>query len=215
MSFKCPLCSSKDANHHFYQKLHNRDFYQCQICDLVFVDRLQLLDVKTEKSRYDLHQNDIRSEGYESFLRRVINPITNSLVTTAKGLDYGCGPYPMLINIFSEDGFKQVSGYDPIYQNDESVLNVEYDFVTLCEVIEHMNDPSLELKRISKMLKSSALFIISTGIRTEEKVLKTWHYIHDDTHINLFSLKTFKWMEKQFSLKLERTDKDLAIFSKI
>jgi hypothetical protein len=41
-----------------------------------------------------------------------------------------------------------------------------------------------------------------------------WHYINDDTHINLFSMKTFEWIGSEYRLELESSEKNLVIFSK-
>ncbi|MBT4792541.1 MAG: class I SAM-dependent methyltransferase [Halobacteriovoraceae bacterium] len=215
MSFDCPLCLNQNAIFEFHQKLHKRDFYRCPDCDLTFVDRSQLLQVVVEKSRYDLHENHIRSKGYERFLRRLVDPlIANISNKDARGLDYGCGPYPMLIEIMGEEGFTNFMGFDPIYANKNSHFNQKYDFLTLCEVIEHMNNPRQEIERIAHLLNSDALFVISTGLRTANIDLGKWHYINDDTHINLFSLKTFHWIQEFFSFDLHSQEKDLIILLK-
>ncbi len=215
MASNCPLCKSPEIHFQFHQKLHSRDFYLCETCDLSFVDRDKLLDRDEEKSRYDLHQNDIRSTGYEKFLRRVINPVISSFSSSAKGLDFGSGPYPMLIEIFNEEGFQHIEGYDPLYRPDSTVFEKKYAFITMCEVIEHIYDLNFEVSRIAELLDPESWLVISTGIKQASAELEKWHYIHDDTHINLFSTKTFEWMERSLGLKIEKLEQSLVIFSKI
>ncbi len=214
MPSSCPLCSSDSVNFQFHQPLHKRDFYLCENCDLSFVDRAQLLDLKTEKSRYDLHQNDIRSAGYEKFLRRLVNPIIGQFSLDAQGLDYGQGPYPMLLEIMREEGFKNLVGHDPIYHPDQAVFKASYDFITMCEVIEHIYDLKTDLDALVALLRPSAWWVVSTGIKIPGADISKWHYILDDTHINLFSELTFSWMEKEYSLTRVKLDKSLVIFSK-
>lgn len=195
--------------------MHKRDFFLCESCELSFVDRNQLISLKVEKSRYDCHENSVRTPGYEAFLRRIIDPLLKVLSPTSHGLDYGCGPYPMLIEILEEEGFLNILGYDPIYCPKTIPENEKYDFITLCEVIEHMNDPFLEINRISTMLKQGSYLFVSTGLKYEGLNIENWHYIKDDTHVNLFSLKTFEWVEEKWGLRLLSKQKDLVIFSKI
>jgi hypothetical protein len=214
MHFKCPLCSSLDSDHYSYQSKFDRNFYKCSVCDLVFVDRSELLDHSTEKSRYDNHQNNILSEGYEKFLRRLITPLSHLKELKSYGLDYGQGPYPMLIELMNKDGFENVDGYDPFYSDSQDVFTKKYDFITCCEVLEHMTDVSFELERIQSLLKKNALFIISTGIRTENIDFNNWYYIRDDTHINFLSINTLDWIAQKYNLNLVRTEKDLIIYSK-
>jgi hypothetical protein len=214
MPFKCPLCHSQLTNHVFHQEQHERDFYNCEGCFICFVNREQLLTVEIEKERYDLHQNDIRSKGYEKFLRRLINPIVQKLPNDSSGLDFGCGPYPMLIEIFNEDGFKNIKGWDPIYHKDESVFDEKYDFITMCEVFEHIYDLKFEMDRVVTLLKTDGLLVVSTGIKISDSALETWHYLQDDTHINLVTDETIQWIANKYDLEIVDKAKDLIIFSK-
>jgi len=210
----CPLCSGGMIEFEFHQILHHRDFYLCKSCDLSFVDRKQLLSEDDEKSRYDFHQNDIRTVGYEKFLRRLINPIKEKFAFDAKGLDFGSGPYPMLIEIMNEEGFDNIISYDAIYDPNISVFDNTYDFITACEVLEHVYKLEFELKRIIKSLNIGADLVVSTGVKQPGADITKWHYIHDDTHINLFSLKTFEFMAQKYQLKISKLEKALVIFSK-
>jgi hypothetical protein len=212
--FNCPLCSSSKTEHFFYQVKLDRNFHKCSVCDLVFVDRSDILDTFVEKSRYDGHENDILTEGYEKFLQRLITPISENLSENLFGLDYGQGPYPMLIKLLNKAGFKNVDGYDPFYKNDQSVFSNQYDFITCCEVIEHMTDISLEIERINSLLKDDGLFIVSTGLRSDNIDFQNWYYIRDDTHINFLSTKTARWIGENYNLNLVKTAKDLIIYSK-
>lgn len=214
MPSKCPLCNSKQFSHVYFQKQHSRDFYNCEICSLCFVDRRQLLTREVEKERYDLHQNDIRTPGYEKFLRRLIDPVTQKFKSDSKGLDFGQGPYPMLIEIFKEDGFENIDGWDPIYHDDESVFENKYDFITMCEVFEHVYDLKLEMDRLYEIGKSGSWLVISTGIKSSDEALKTWHYLQDDTHINLVTKETINWISRKYNYDLIKVERDLIIFSK-
>lgn len=214
MPYSCPLCESENLTHFHYQEIFQQDYYHCACCDLKFVNRDQLLTIDEEAKRYDSHQNDIRSPGYEKFLRRLIDPVGADFPKDAKGLDYGCGPYPMLVEIIKEDGFHNVDCFDPIYKPDKSYLSQNYDFITICEVIEHIYNLKEDITHLIERLNPGGKIYISTTLATDETDFTTWHYIKDETHINIFSVKTWSWIEKHYGIVLEKVEKDLSIFCK-
>ena len=61
----CPLCASEHTDH--YHTDSKRTFYQCKICDLVFVAPSQLPDSHAEFREYELHQNTLDDPGYSDF----------------------------------------------------------------------------------------------------------------------------------------------------
>lgn len=211
----CPLCLSESTHHFHFQEKFQRDFYKCNACKLIFVDRLQLVSPGVEKERYSLHDNSQRSKGYEAFLSRLIEPINSHLPKTAAGLDFGEGPYPMLRELFQEAGFTNISGFDPYFNPDSGVLNQKYDFITCCEVIEHMSKPSIQIKDLIAMVNKRGILIFSTGVFNSEIDFSSWHYINDETHINIFSQKTFEYIGQVLDLEIIEQDLDLIVFSKI
>ena len=214
MKESCPVCHCLELKKIFHQNHHNRDFYQCLVCDLRFVPREQILKKEVEKSRYENHKNTERSIGYEKFLRRLINPIKANFTYDDLGLDFGSGPYPMLQLLMKEDGFKNIDIYDPFFAPDDNVFNKKYDFITLCEVFEHMEDPISDLSKILDLLSSNSLLIISTGIFEKNLIFDSWYYIKDETHINFFSNECLHWIALKLNLEIEILEKDLVIIRK-
>ena len=215
MPSNCPLCKFRADKVIYYQKKFNREFIECEKCSLVYIDRTNCLNLSEQKSRYDGHNNHIPDPGYISFLQRLINPITQNFAEESKGLDYGSGPYPMLINLFKEKGFLNIQGWDPIYNPIQKVLeDSNYDFITCCEVIEHVLDVSRTFELFEGLMRSQGYLVLSTGLKKPEIEWAKWYYIQDETHINYFSKATFEWIEENFNFKLLGLDKDLAIFSK-
>lgn len=214
-SRSCPLCLCENSEQFHYQEQHKRDFFKCSQCELVFVDRNQLASPQDEKSRYTEHNNSDRTPGYEKFLSRLIDPIERLLPErSVKGLDFGEGPYPMMRELFYERGYQNISGHDPYFNPNHTKLLDTYDFVTCCEVIEHMSRPHEQIKGLVGLLKEKGLLVISTGVLSSAINFPTWHYIKDVTHINFFSQNTFKWMEDELDLKIIEQSRDLIVFSK-
>lgn len=213
----CPLCSSSEVSDYFFEERTKREFLKCSCCDLIFLSRKQILCTDTEQSRYENHNNDKRTKGYEKFLRRLVSGVDSQLdkvkfSKASPGLDFGQGPYPMLIEIMREDGYSNLVGYDPFFKPDKELLESKYDYITCCEVVEHMSNPIFEFTTIFKILNPEGVFVVSTGIYDESIDFSKWYYIKDDTHINFFSKKTLSWISERFDVNLKIIEKDLLIF---
>ena len=119
---------------------------------MVFVPLSQHLSFAEEKAIYDLHENHLDDPGYRQFLSRLATPLQSKLPPAAIGLDYGCGPGPMLARMLTEHGH-QVELFDPFYANHPQVLQDHYDFVTCTEVAEHFRQPAKEFEALFALLK--------------------------------------------------------------
>lgn len=209
---KCTLCGSANTDLFFFQKKFKRNFFQCGECDLVFAQRDTLLELNEEKKRYSSHNNHIRSEGYEFFLRRLIDPIEKFVTKNSKGLDFGEGPYPMMQEIMKDDGYLNVIGFDIHFNNDIKALESRYDFVMCSEVIEHIYDLRSSWELILGLLEPGGYLAISTGLRYETLNFEKWHYIQDETHINFLSPSTLEWLKEKYDLEIAEIGRDMVIF---
>jgi hypothetical protein len=211
----CPLCQESGGVHFFHHEKLQRDFYQCENCELIFVDREQLISNSDERGRYDLHDNDIESDGYKYFLNRLVIPMQKLIPNkNSLGLDFGEGCNPILRGLFAEAGLKNMDGFDPFYNNDLDVFNRRYDFISCSEVLEHINNPSVDISRLITLLNVKGILGISTGLYGSQIDFKSWYYINDITHINIFTDKTVQFLAKMFNLEVKLLAKDLFIFEK-
>lgn len=202
MSSSCPLCKQSNSKLYFeYQKADRLfNYFECNHCSLVFMDKKTLLKPAVESLRYEHHKNDVRTPGYEKFLRELINPVLERVSKTSFGLDYGSGPYPMLSELVHEDGY-QIEIYDPFFANDKSKLDSQYDFITCCEVAEHFYHPNEEFHKLHGLLKENGILGIRTGIMTSEINFKSWFYKEDDTHVVFYTPKSINWICEQFQFE--------------
>lgn len=187
----CPLCLNHQTLHFHTDK--QRDYLQCQVCDLVFVPKQQLLTAEEEKSQYDLHQNSPADTGYRQFLSRLVEPLKERLSATAQGLDFGCGPGPTISIMMSEAGISMVN-YDPFYANHPELLKRNYDFITSTEVFEHLHQPSEVLPLLINILKPGGTLGIMTKRWIDKDAFSRWHYKNDPTHVCFYSDRTFEWI---------------------
>ncbi len=204
----CPLCHSTDCCE--FSRDKKRRFFQCSTCALVFVAKDDLPTSEAEKVEYDLHQNALNDPGYRTFLSRVTDPLTKLLPENARGLDFGCGPGPLLARMLDEQGYSTAI-YDPIYAVDSSVLDHRYDFVTCTEVVEHFHHPASEWQRLTSLLNPQGLLAIMTKRVINQERFANWHYKNDPTHVCFYSDHTFEWLQAQFPLKTEYMAKDVVI----
>ncbi len=180
----CPLCQHSKADD-FHQDKRRR-YYRCQQCHLVYVDESDRLDAENEKAHYDLHENNLDDEGYRTFLSRFAEPLLSRVgETPQQGLDFGCGPGPLLAHMMREVGH-HVELYDIYYAPDKSVLNKQYDFVSCTEAVEHFYQPQNELELLLSLVKPGGWLGIMTKLARDESAFATWHYKNDLTHVSFF-----------------------------
>jgi hypothetical protein len=207
----CPLCLNINSEYYLHDK--QRDYWQCNQCDLVFVKPNQYLSVIEEKAIYDTHQNNSNDPGYRKFLSKLSIPLVEKLSKGMLGLDFGSGPGPTLSIMLGELGFK-VENYDIFYANNSKLLKQRYNFITCTEVIEHLHHPHRELTQISKLLDAKGMLGIMTKRVINKERFKTWHYKNDPTHVCFYSDKTFEFIAENWKYDLEFIQSDVVILTK-
>jgi len=216
----CPLCK---GNRHqlFHQdsnKRSQRPYYRCQNCALVFVPNEYYLSAEVEKAEYDKHQNSAEDSGYRQFLQRFFTPFCEKVdghtVTPPRVLDFGCGPGPVLAQMYQEHGYS-VEIFDVFYANDPEVLTTQtYDAISATEVIEHVHDAAGVVDLWLSMLRPGGTLGIMTKLVSTQEAFKTWHYKNDLTHIAFYSRETFQYLALKLALNVEFHGKDVILLSK-
>jgi len=205
----CPLCLSP-IKHEADFVFKGRNFYRCDKCHLLSVRPDALPDAQTEKNRYLNHQNTIENIGYTQFLHQVVKPIKDVIPNGAKGLDYGCGPAPVLVNLLKSEGY-DCAYYDPFFYPE--LPQQKYQFITATECFEHFHKPLLEIEKILELLVEEGILALMTETWSEIESLNNWHYIRDITHVSIFNIKTMEWMTSKFDLEIIYTNgKNVFLF---
>lgn len=209
----CCLCGNHNPRVFFswQSNFGERDFLHCPDCGISFVPKKFHPSLAEEKSRYEKHNNDIHDEGYRSFLRNLTDEMMRRIVPSSKGLDYGAGPGPALVNMMREHGF-DMTLYDPLFHPDESVLEYQYDFITCTETVEHFRQPMREFRRLDSLLKHEGWLGIMTGMVENLDGFPEWHYHRDITHICFFSEKTFRWLADKMRWHVEFPRRNIVLF---
>ncbi len=212
MMQSCPLCQHSQADN-FHQDKHRR-YYRCRQCYLIYVDEADRFDAEAEKAHYDCHENNLDDEGYKTFLSRFSEPLLQRVgKTPQQGLDFGCGPGPLLAHMMREAGH-HIELYDIYYTPDKSVLTKQYDFVSCTEAIEHFYQPQNELELLLSLIKPGGWLGIMTKLARDESAFATWHYKSDLTHVSFFSKATFEFVAQRYQLDVEFVGEDVILLRK-
>ena len=190
-----------------------RDFLQCTNCKLVFVPSDFHLTLPQQRDRYLEHNNDPMDSEYRAFLSRLRGPLLPLLKEGDVGLDFGCGPGPALAQMLRESGYK-VDLYDPLFQDNKSVLEKNYDFVTCTETIEHFSNPAFDFALLGSVVKDGGVLGIMTSILYEEVIFEDWHYKLDPTHVSFYTPLTMEWLSNKFNWVIKSTHKNVYLFIK-
>ena len=208
----CPLCGGAVA---FLSAAVDRWLYVCPQCDLWFVPAAQHWSVADEQARYRLHRNRLDDTGYVRFLQPVLDCV--AALDFADGahrpevLDYGCGPAPVLAELFRGAGFPAV-GYDPAF-----APNLEpgrrFDVVVSTETVEHFRRPWDDWRALAARVRPGGAVVAMTELHDDVKDPSRWAYANDGTHIAFYSARTMACLAERLGWKLAACDRRrLSVF---
>lgn len=202
----CPLCRSLSLS-----QFQNESFLRCQDCALILKNRQDWPSAASEKARYLKHENTPDNLGYIEFLKPVIEHVKSHHPPGSRGLDFGCGPRPVLAEILGEAQYL-MEIYDPFFFPRDLDAH-DLDFVTCTEVLEHVFDCQQELTRMFSLLHTKGELILQTQLYKENQSLSDWFYTRDLTHVNFHSEKTLRWIARHFQKKFTPVAADVFSFT--
>ncbi len=206
----CPLCESHCVDPH--EAVGERDNFRCARCWLVFLDPTQRPQASEEAAHYRLHQNDVADQGYRRFVSPLVHSLLARLAPGSGGLDFGCGPGPVVAVMLEEAGHR-VSRYDPQFMPDDAALSGCYDFIVLSEVAEHLHAPAAEFARLRGLLNPGGVIAVLTAFVPEPSGFARWHYHRDPTHVVFYASSTFRWLARKLDLRCEFPAENVALLT--
>jgi len=207
----CNLCGAGETVPFWQDK--RREFLRCRTCGLVFVPSHHVLSAEEEKKRYDHHQNSPEDADYVRFLGRLAAPLRERIAPGSRGFDFGSGPTPVLSRLFEGMGHAMRT-FDRYYAPDPTAFEQQYDFISACEVLEHLQDPGRELERLWSCLKPGGWLGVMTKTLVDAEAFPRWHYKDDPTHICFYSGKTFSWLAERWQAEMVLPEQDVVLFRK-
>ncbi|MDC1241998.1 class I SAM-dependent methyltransferase [Gammaproteobacteria bacterium] len=207
----CIVCESKLTKP--FNTSDNLLYWDCNSCEVIFLDSKHHIDPASERERYLEHKNIIQDTAYRDFLSKLTNPLKEKLSSGSCGLDFGCGHGPALADILTKDGF-EIELYDPFFYPNKEIFSKIYDFITCTETAEHFFSPKKEFDILNSLLKPKGWLGVMTCFLTEREAFDKWYYRRDPTHVVFYAEKTFEAIAKQRGWKCEIVTKDIVLFYK-
>lgn len=194
----CPLCSAKQNRE--LKTTGQRQYYFCKFCHLIFLDRQYLPEPAEEVNRYREHRNSPDDPGYVNFLNKAILPALPYLKPGMQGLDYGCGPAPVLAQQLSQKHQIACEYYDPFFFPD--LPDRQYDFIFSTEAFEHFFEPAREIEKLHQRLRPGAYLCLMTQCWESLEDFDQWWYRRDLTHVSFYHRETIRYISENWRMKL-------------
>jgi len=217
MHKSCLICNnSKISSLKGYE---NHGLVKCRNCGFVFMQKIPTAE---ELDKY----YSTYSYGREQYLSPITIKSYNLLLDefekyrkTNKILDVGCGLGWFLleakkrgwevygtefskeaVKLCTENGINMKEGV----LNSEDFINHEFDIITSSEVIEHINNPNIELESIKKLLRKGGLFYCTTpnfNSLLRYYLKSDYNIIGYPEHLCYYTKSTLKRLAKAHDLK--------------
>lgn len=204
---KCNICK-KDTKPIFDGTLLGKyevQYYKCTNCDFIQTERPFWLEEAYSKAINDLDVGLVtRNLNDSAFTERVLKYSFNY---TGKFLDYA-GGYGLFVRLMRDKGFNFFR--EDRYCDNIFAINFErsdigkkkkFELVTAFEVLEHLENPLSEIKKI---MDYSDNFLFTTELQPKRqlKSVNDWWYFIPETgqHISFYSVKTLKFIANKLGL---------------
>ena len=207
----CIVCNTNKIE--IFKVIRGKTYWSCLNCKAKFLDKKDYVDLKTERGHYLKHNNFIQDKGYRNFLSQLSEPLKSYISSKDRGLDFGCGYGPALVDMLKSEGY-DVEYYDPFFFPKNDIFLKKYHFITCTEVVEHFFKPFDEFQKLDNLLEEKGLLGIMTSFLTEDVLFEDWYYIRDPTHVVFYHQKTFQIIASQRNWSYEFPKKNIVFFRK-
>lgn len=206
---KCILCSHKVD---FFCTYKERTYFKCQNCHSIMLDSGDYLSAEKEKKRYEAHHNDVMDEKYQKYASPIVKAVLMNYKKENLGLDFGSGTGPVITKLLRDQGY-QIHVYDPFFADDKEKLEMTYDYIVCCEVMEHFHNPKLEFEKLRSMLNDGGTLYLKTSLYDESIDFDAWYYKNDQTHVFFYSEKTLEYIKILFGFTEMSIGKEFIILT--
>ncbi len=227
---KCPVCASNGSKC-LYNK-HGLAYRKCRVCGLMYASPRPSSEII--EARLEMFADQIPSSA-QSLQDRVNfqmerTRLIKSFIPSGKLLDFGCGDGSFVkaakITGYDAVGIEKANGaadyaskyYDVVVHPGDiqniDLSQMQFDIITLWDVLEHLPDPVSICNILAKLLSKNGMLVILTphseGLSAKLKRSDYWVFGPRD-HVCLFSTKTIKYFLQKTGLHVECvTTKDLV-----
>ncbi len=227
-NLKCNICQSLNIDNFLIKD--NWEIVRCSNCKIVFVK-----DFPSDRVLEDLYGEDFFKDGQKSpteGLKLHNNPAYINAIKrierikkydhcNGRLLDVGCatGIFLKAANASFKYSFGiDISKYATGFAVKELNVNAKYgtisdlnfsqqyfDVITMWDVIEHVKDPNKYIDKISNIIRTGGLLVLSTG-NIESLMFKIqkkkWHLLIPPKHLFYFSPKTISMLLNKYGFRV-------------
>lgn len=204
---ECPLC----YNNLIFdiQGPQNRKLNLCNNCMLVFSEKENLPEWNYEKAFYLNNSDDKKDKRHKTLLSNVIEIALPLLHGKRRGLDFGCGPVPVIPGLIKKEGFN-CEFYDPIFFSEPPAG--KFDFIFAVNCIEHFFRPADEFHKIENLISHGGILIIMTQLWNNAQKVQNWPYAADPTRVLFYNKTTLKFMNQIFGFSSVLIDDNHGVY---
>lgn len=236
----CNVCGTKDFNVHYEDELKGESpsvdyrftpqtrktfqIVQCASCDLIFTNPMPKMEMYYQATEDDVYEQYAPQQVLTA--KKVLNRIRKEK-SSGKLLDVGCAT-GVFLNEASQ--YFQVEGIElskwsaeraskkfTIHSKPLSAFDwkEKYDVITLFGVIEHFEDPRIEMEAAFRALRPGGLLVLYTGDVDAflPKLLgKSWWW-YQGMHLFYFSKRTLSRLLKTIGFEEPATQNYTVYFS--
>lgn len=221
----CNLCQGEKIKFLFAKDIY--DLVQCRNCHLVYTntvleeEKLYSKDFFEGKDKITASYTDYSQdkEVLKPEIRKRISEIKR-YINRGRLLDVGCAlgfflaeargdfdVYGVEISKYAADYAREKLGLPVINKKflEAEFENEFFDCITFWDTIEHLPDPTANLKKAYNLLKENGLLVLSTGdidSLVSKLMGQRWHLLLPPQHIYYFSQETIKKLLKKTGFKV-------------
>lgn len=106
------------------------------------------------------------------------------------------------------------AAYDPFFAPAEALLHHGYDFVTCCEVIEHVYQPAGVFALFQRLMRPGAIVGVMTRFYPGEHAFADWWYRRDPTHVCFYAEATMRSVGNRYAWRTEFPAANVTLFAR-
>lgn len=174
--------------------------WRCPDCKTIHC--LDIVDLDHYYAKFPIFQAEL-TWSYRFIYSKLCKRLTkHGFSKTHSLLDYGCGAKGMFVEYLRECGFANAQGYDPYgskdgFGNSKILQGGSFDYISLQDVIEHVEDPHVLLAELNSLLSPGGYILIGTPNAANLDLNRPdlpddYNLVHVPYHLHIYTRETLE-----------------------